>query len=138
MDVRNCRKCGRIFNYVVGPFICPRCREAMENKFQEVKSYVKENPGVSVPEVSEACEVESAQIYQWLREERLELTDGSAITLSCESCGRSIKSGKYCEQCKRELTTGFNKAIAKERPREQDKHEKKDSSSKMRYLERDK
>ena len=37
MEVRNCRKCGRIFNYVAGMPICPACRERIEEKFQEVK-----------------------------------------------------------------------------------------------------
>ena len=36
MNVRNCRKCGTIFNYVMGPIVCPACREALEEKFKEV------------------------------------------------------------------------------------------------------
>ena len=42
MDVRNCRKCGRLFNYAMGPIVCQNCRESMEEKFQEVKKYVYE------------------------------------------------------------------------------------------------
>ena len=30
MNVRNCRKCGKIFNYIAGPFVCPACREELE------------------------------------------------------------------------------------------------------------
>lgn len=134
MDVRNCRKCGRLFNYVMGPFICPRCRDEMESKFQEVKSYIREHPGVGIQEVSEECDIDKSQIYQWLREERLELTEGSMITLNCESCGCPIHSGKYCEKCKRELTMGFKQAIAKPKEPAPEKHTIKDGSSKMRYL----
>ena len=32
MNVRNCRKCGAIFNYVMGPIMCPACRDALEAK----------------------------------------------------------------------------------------------------------
>lgn len=138
MDVRNCRRCGRIFNYVAGPFICPRCREEMEAKFQEVKTFIRENPGVGIQEVSEACEIDKSQIYQWLREERLELAEGSMISLSCESCGKMIKSGKYCENCKRELTNGFKQAVSRPAPAQPEKKVTKDASSRMRYLERDK
>ena len=138
MDVRNCRRCGKLFNYVTGPFICPRCRDEMEVKFQEVKTYIREHPGVGMQEVSEECEVDKSQIYQWLREERLELAEGSMITLNCESCGRPIKSGKYCEHCKRDLTMGFRQAITKPREPEPARSAEKDSSSRMRYLERDK
>ncbi len=40
MNVRNCRKCGNLFNYVSGPPICMACREKLEEKFQEVKKYI--------------------------------------------------------------------------------------------------
>lgn len=38
MNVRNCKKCGRMFNYVMGQVICPRCKEDQEAKFLEVKN----------------------------------------------------------------------------------------------------
>lgn len=137
MDVRNCRKCGRLFNYVGGPFICPKCKEDLEKKFQEVKLYIREHPGAGIKEVADECEIETNPIYQWLREERLELAEGSMISLSCENCGTSIKSGKYCEKCKRELMVGLNQAIA--RPKEEFTPQRtvKDSGSRMRFLERD-
>lgn len=87
MNIRNCRMCGHIFNYVAGPILCPHCREKMEAKFQEVKEYIRANPGVGIQDVAENCDVEPSQIQQWLREERLELTEGSAIYLQCEKCG---------------------------------------------------
>ena len=90
--------CGHIFNYVAGPFLCPHCREKMEAKFQEVKEYIRNNPGVSIQDVSENCDVEPSQIQQWLREERLELTEGSSILLNCEKCGAPIRSGRFCEK----------------------------------------
>ena len=43
MNVRNCRKCGRIFNYVVGPILCPHCVEEQEKVFQVVKEYVMDH-----------------------------------------------------------------------------------------------
>lgn len=121
-----------------GPFFCPRCREELEGKFQEVKTYIRENPGVDVQTVSDACDVDKSQIYQWLREERLELAEGSMITLSCETCARPIKCGRYCENCKRDLATGLKQAISKPKTPEPARHLPKDTSSKMRYLERDK
>ena len=67
MNVRNCRKCGSLFNYVSGPPICPACREKLEEKFQEVKKYIQDNGHASIPEVAEACDVSTNQIHQWLR-----------------------------------------------------------------------
>ena len=85
MNVRNCKKCGKIFNYVSGPPICPQCKDALEEKFQEVKKYIQDNRHATIPQVSEACEVSTNQIQQWLRDERLELAEGSGITLFCEN-----------------------------------------------------
>ena len=68
MNVRNCKRCGKIFNYVMGAPLCPACREEMEKKFHEVKKFIQDHPGVGIPELSEACEVEPSQIRQWVRE----------------------------------------------------------------------
>lgn len=111
MNVRNCKKCGKIFNYVVGPIMCPACKDALEAVFQEVKKYVHDHKGATIPEIAEACDVEVQQIYQWVREERLEFAEDSMIGVECEICGTTIKSGRYCDKCKAELATGFRKSI---------------------------
>ena len=53
MNVRNCRKCRRLFNYVVGPVLCNNCKKEMEEVFQTVKKYVRENPGSDIRMVAE-------------------------------------------------------------------------------------
>ena len=138
MNVRNCRGCGRLFNYISGPSLCPACREKLEEKFQQVKEYIRENPGVGIREVSEACEVETSQINQWLREERLELTEGSPLMLACESCGSLIRCGKYCDKCKNNLESGFRSILRGEKPVEAPVERRRTSDSKMRYLTDDK
>lgn len=136
MNVRNCRGCGRIFNYVAGPFMCQICREKLEEKFQVVKEYIREHPGVTIPEVSETCEVEQSQIRQWLREERLELSEDSPIFLNCEGCGVTIRCGKYCDKCKMNMTRDFNNILNARKPAAEPATKKSESSTKgkMRYL----
>ncbi len=136
MNVRNCRKCGRVFNYVMGPVVCPRCKEDLEGKFQEVKKYVQDNPGADITEVSKECDVEPQQIRQWIREERLQFADDSPIRLPCESCGAMIKSGRFCESCKREMSNEFNHAIGRDKPKvvESKPLPKKSERDKMRFL----
>ena len=73
MNVRNCRKCGNLFNYVSGPPICMACREKLEEKFQEVKKYIQDNGHAGIQQVAEACDVSTNQIHLWLREERLDM-----------------------------------------------------------------
>lgn len=134
MNVRNCRKCGRVFNYVTGPRLCPRCKEAQEADFQRVKEYIRENHGATINEVSEACEVEVSMIHQWLREERLELAEGSSITLQCETCGAPILSGRYCDKCKRDLANDFKGAYVSKKDEPSPGVKKSRDGDKMRFL----
>lgn len=134
MNVKNCRKCGRLFNYAMGPYICPQCREALEEKFKEVKKYIQDHPMVGIHEVSRECDVEVSQIQQWLREERLQFAEDSAITLNCESCGAPIRSGKYCDSCKAQLTSSLRSVMPqKPKPVEQPKKDPRDAA-RMRFL----
>lgn len=135
MNIRNCRKCGKVFNYITGLPICPSCKEAAEKRFQDVKKYIRENPNSDIRQVSEACEVEQNQIQQWIREERLQFSEDSPIKLPCESCGTMIRSGKYCERCKTNLSRGLSNAI--ERPKVQEPvQEHTESRNKMRFLDK--
>ena len=136
MNVRNCKKCGNIFNYISGPPICPNCREKLEEKFQEVKEYIREHKGVGIAQISEACNVDPQQIRQWLREDRLEVTEDSAIMLNCESCGAPIRSGRFCEKCKAKNINGFNSILEANKPKPVDKPFKRDKEApKMRFLD---
>lgn len=133
MNIRNCRKCGSLFNYLSGPPICPACREKLEEKFQEVKCYIQDNKGAGIHEVAEACSVEVSQIRQWLREERLELAADSALYLNCESCGTPIRSGRYCEKCTANMTRNLQDVLRANKPAP--RHDKNDGEGpKMRFL----
>lgn len=108
MDVRTCRKCKRLFNYVVGPFICPICREEIEAQFQVVKKYIDENTGCKIEKVAEACDVDVHQIKQWVREERLQF---SSESIDCINCGVAIKTGRYCDKCRIIVANELNTAL---------------------------
>lgn len=111
MEVKSCRKCRRLFNYVAGHPICPACREEAEKEFQKVKKYIEENANSDIKTVAEACEVDPQQIKQWVKEERLQFSESSMIGLNCEACGTMIRSGKYCDKCKIQMTNGFKNAF---------------------------
>lgn len=110
-DVRNCKKCGKIYNYIGGSPICSQCRELEEEDFKKVKNYLYENPGSSITQVSTELEISIELIRRFLKDGRLEITgeDGNLI-LECENCGKSIKSGRYCPECERNLASVFKSA----------------------------
>lgn len=138
MNVRNCRKCGRVFNYIIGQTLCLSCRDALESKYKEVKEYVQKNRGCGINEVAEECDVEPSQIRQWIREERLEFTEDSMIGLACEICGSSIRTGRYCEKCKAQTLNGLNNVVRQAQASRQSMQQKPSTNSKdnprMRFL----
>ena len=129
MNIRNCKKCGKMFNYVAGPPICPVCRDAAEKKFQEVKEYVRANKTATMKEIETECDVDQRQVEQWIREERLVFSTDSPIKLSCETCGASITTGRYCNKCKKEQENTFS--AAGRQPEAPKAPEKRDNGSKM-------
>ena len=134
MDVRNCKKCGKLFNYVSGPMICPLCKEELEEKFQEVKKYVSEHPGCGIPEVTEECDVTANQIKQWLREERLEFSSSTNVGLTCENCGASIRSGRFCSKCRNNMANDLQ-GMYKKKTSVEKKTDTKDNP-RMHFLDR--
>ena len=136
MNVRNCKKCGKIFNYIVGPALCASCKDEAEKVYQEVKKFVQEHRGVSIPEVADACNVEPQQIRQWIREERLEFSEDSMIGIGCELCGAPIRTGRYCEACKAKTVQGLRNAISRPAPAPvQKKPVNPKDNPKMRFLQ---
>ena len=112
MEFRNCKGCGKLFNYL-GPStpVCPACLKAMDEKYEQVKKYIYDNPHCSINQVSEDNDVSVQQIQRWVREERLSFSEDSDIGLECENCGKMIKTGRFCNDCKSKLKMDINSAL---------------------------
>lgn len=132
MDVRNCKSCRRLFNYIGGQSLCPSCLTKLEDKFQEVKKYIEENPLAPITQVAEEMEISVGQLKQWVREERLSFSEQSVVGIECESCGVMIKTGRFCDKCKNDLANTLNSAIKKKEPAAV---QKKREEARMRFLD---
>lgn len=133
MDVRTCKSCKRLFNYLTGPVVCSACLEKLEEKFQQVKEYIRENPHSSLQEVSEANDVTVKQLKNWVREERLKFADDSPVGIECMNCGAMIKYGKYCEACKGKMINNLSHAVEEEPVKEA--APRKSDGNRMRFLD---
>ncbi len=135
MEVRNCKGCGRLFNYIGGgPKLCQSCQKELEEKFQKVKEYLRTNPNAPLGVVAEECEVSEKQIKQWIREERLQISDDSPIGIDCEECGIQIKSGRWCAACAAKVKNNLAKGIDKPKPVEKKKPTR--DKDRMRFLDK--
>lgn len=111
MEMRNCKKCGRVFAAGFGEKICLECKEKEDEMFTVVKDYIYDHPHATVKEISQETEVEEETILRYLREGRIEVAEDSLSLLTCEKCGKSIKSGKYCNECAAKLSNALNTAL---------------------------
>lgn len=133
MEVKNCKGCGRLFNYLQGPPLCPACTADLENKFQQVKDYLRENPKAQLNQIAEDNDVSVKQIRQWVREERLTFTEESQITLDCENCGAPILTGRFCDRCRATLKNELSGAI--KRPVRKEPQKQTRERERMRFLD---
>ncbi|MBO7402127.1 MAG: flagellar protein [Lachnospiraceae bacterium] len=133
MEVRNCRSCGKLYNYI-GPStpVCPACMKAMDEKYEQVKKYIYDNPRCNINQVAEDNEVSVQQIQRWVREERLSFSEDSDIGIECENCGKMIKTGRFCNDCKAKLKMDINGALPVKQVQVQKKVRE---SARMRFLD---
>lgn len=134
MDVKSCRSCGRLFNYLAGPPICQACKKKMEDKFIEVRDYIREHDSASMQQISDDNDVSVKQIKQWVREERLVFTDNSPVGISCENCGAMIRTGRFCNKCKNNMASDLKKMYAMPTAVQEDKRMR--DKDRMRFLDK--
>ena len=133
MNVKNCRRCKRLFNYIAGQQICPACKEELEQIFQKVKEFVREHADASVRNVAKEFQISEEQVHQWIKEERLIFSEPSIAGIRCEICGEPIATGKYCEKCRANTINSLNSLLPKE-PQKTVKKEKE--RARMRFLDK--
>lgn len=136
VEIANCKKCGRLFQQISSKRICPECERAIEDKFEEVREYIRDHPDVSMMEVSREMEVSVEQIKQWVREERLLFTNAEGSGIQCVMCGIPIATGKYCAKCKEKMAHSLENAYSKPKP-VLVQPQQTSSKGKMRFLGQD-
>lgn len=135
MDVRNCKDCGKMFNYIGGPPLCTTCLKKLDDKFAIVKEYIYDNPGVDIQQVSQVNEVSVQQIKKWIRDEKLSFSEDSQVGLECESCGTMIRTGRFCALCKDKMASTLHSIYHKEEPPQVIKKNRTKENPKMRFLD---
>lgn len=132
MDVRSCKGCGRLFNYLSGAPLCPDCLRKLDDKYQQVKEYIYEHKDAGIQQVADDNDVSIKQIRQWVREEKLEFSESSQVGLECEKCGTMIRSGRFCKQCKEQLANNLGGLYQKSEPAIK---KNTDAGARMRFLD---
>lgn len=113
MNLRNCSKCGKLFQYAgTGRKLCPACLQAEEKEFDQIRTYLDKHPGATAEEVAHNTGIPVDRILDYLREGRLIVAPGSAPLLKCQSCGAAIHTGRLCSACAAKLSHKFGAAAS--------------------------
>ncbi|MBR1445038.1 MAG: flagellar protein [Firmicutes bacterium] len=116
MAAVNCPRCGRAFQVKDTEVehldkVCPKCERIDEDTFQVIKKYLEENPMATVTDVVEDTGISVKTITRFLRQGRLEVTQGMSGFLKCLKCGTPIRTGKYCDVCEMYMIKKFNHSL---------------------------
>ena len=105
-----CKICGAMMSFKgVGEYECIKCHALDYDDYGVVRRYLEEHPGATITETAEVTGISQNAITQMLRQERLEIREGSKTYLKCVSCGKPIRSGKYCTECGRIAAAAENR-----------------------------
>ena len=105
------------------------------NKLQGLRQSVQLHlRSKAINTVAKECKVSIPQIKKWIREERLSFSQESGIGLECDNCGKMIRTGRFCAECKAKMINNLDNAYEKPKPVVQKKKEKE--KERMRYLDK--
>lgn len=107
----HCALCGGVMVFKgVGEYECEDCGNRDYDDYGKVRLYIEKHRGATAVDVEKGTGVSQKSIRQMLKEDRLEVAEGSRAFMHCEICGADIRSGRYCTKC----MTGVNRKIEAE------------------------
>ncbi len=97
MNLANCVECGQLFAKTTHP-ICLDCMQTIEDDFEKVSVYIRENNAPSVDNVVRDTHVSESRVLSFLRSGRLMTSE--TLSYPCNSCGEMIQTGTLCAKCR--------------------------------------
>ena len=99
LNVRNCLYCKKIFMPVLDEKICPDCRSKELEMEEQVRSYVRDHPGITVNKLIEGTGAPSRLVWRMIQQGQFENSGLRDAKYPCGNCGKLITKGVYCYEC---------------------------------------
>ena len=110
-----CEECGGKLSYrSAGTYVCEKCGHEELDDFGKIKLFLDENGPSPIHMIAKGTGVTRDIIELYLKKGRIEIPEGSKYYLKCEKCGCSIRYGRYCPDCARELSGGIASLLNEE------------------------
>ena len=107
-----CSDCKGKMKYIgSGTYQCEKCKKEEKDAFGKVKEYLNEHGPTPIVVLQEETGVHQSLLQAFLRNGSLEIPEGSKYYLGCQKCGCSIRYGRFCPECTRELAGGIKTAF---------------------------
>ena len=134
-----CSKCKGRLKYIGGGYYeCYDCGHQEIDDFGRIKDYIDEDGAAPAVVISDNTGVPIELVNGMLREGRLEIPEGSSVYIKCETCGCSIRYGRYCPDCIRNRTNSLKGVFFNPDVGEKPQHEVKTQDGRMHFLGFDK
>ena len=132
-----CSKCKGRLKYIGGGYYeCYDCGNREVDDFGKIKDFIEDYGPSPAIVIAEQTDIPIDLVNGMLREGRLEIPDGSDVYIECESCGCSIRFGRYCPDCIKKRTSNINGVFFNPEMGEKPQHNpKKGESGKLRFLD---
>lgn len=108
MDLDNCPRCGKIFAKNFRD-VCPACIREIDKEYETCSTFLREQKGATITELSEATGITIKQITKFIREGRISLVNAPNMSYPCEVCGTLIRESHICESCRQRFVKDANK-----------------------------
>lgn len=129
-----CECGGKFFHIGGGNYKCQHCNKILLDDFGKVRRFLEENGPAPSVIIAAATGVDTEVIGYLLKDGRVEIVEGSKYYLQCTKCGCSIRSGRFCMECARELAKDVEEILYNEIG-DKPKYEVK-QTGKMHFLNR--
>lgn len=71
-----CKHCHKVFKSRLKAYSCDECKQIDKDQFDDIESYLKEYPNSNALQVSEALGITAFEVLHYLKEGRLNISQG--------------------------------------------------------------
>ena len=96
MNLTNCPRCRKMTVLAPNSKICSDCVKEEAAIYKRVSDHLRENPGLSLMDLSMQTEVSTKKILGYVKEGSIQIIEK---VLGCKMCGDSIERGDLCKDC---------------------------------------